>query len=141
MKPDEIKKALVCCSTRNCTPCPLDSASNCTYILIDNAYKLIKHQQEEIKKFKILDQEMDYFARQICNIRMSKEKKRPDVEDFLDCINIEINKAIKEFSESLIEKLGECRLVNNYVYVGYDTGDVLEAIQYLVAKKTGEKNG
>lgn len=58
-----------------------------------------------------------------------------------ECYRKEIRaEAFNEFAEQLKEKLSDCRIVTNYVYTGYDTGDVLDAINQLVKEKTKEKD-
>jgi hypothetical protein len=73
----------------------------------------------------------------IKTLKMENEKLQNDCEllkqAFAQKIVSEIkSEAIKEFAEKIIEKLGECRIVNNHIHVGYNTGDVLNAIDNLV---------
>lgn len=68
-------------------------------------------------------------------------KTDEDIISDAECYRKEIiAEAINEFAEQLKEKLSDCRTVTDYVYTGYDTGDVLDAINQLVKEKTTEKD-
>lgn len=75
------------------------------------------------------------------NAEIERLKKAIKVQEImLDNQDYAIKKAkaeaIKEFAERVKEGFDDCRRVNDYVYSGYDTGDVLRTIDQI-AKEMG----
>lgn len=47
--------------------------------------------------------------------------------------------AVKEFAEKLKEKLGDCHIVSDGEYFGFDCGDIHECIDTLLKEMVGEE--
>lgn len=50
------------------------------------------------------------------------------------------SKAYKEFAERLKEKLGDCHIVSDEEYCGFDCGDIHKCIDNLLKEMVGEDN-
>lgn len=120
MTDNEIIKALKTCSEIpfNCSDCPYYEIGGCITETKIDALDLIRRQQAEIERL--------------------KDNKQIEISERLEK---EIrSEAIKEFADRLKEKLSDCRIVNDFIYIGYDTGDALNSIDNLAKEMVGGDN-
>ncbi|MEE1239285.1 MAG: hypothetical protein UHO61_05115 [Acutalibacteraceae bacterium] len=129
----EIKKALECCSKKNCKQCPNFSEDiECSEKLINLTLDLITRQQAELENLKVELQsmrgaanslkmhyeeaqaqierlkkteiEIDDFCRRLCRMRMLNGNAIASYEDLQNYIQQEKSEAVKEFAARLKEK-------------------------------------
>ena len=121
---EEIKSSLeVIATTRNCNECKIRNCKwgtcNCSQITANAALDLINRQETEIEKLK--------GSTIVSNIMESQRIKRE--------IKAE---AYKEFAKGLKEKLGDCYIVSDGEYCGFDCGDIHRTITNLLKEMAGE---
>lgn len=101
MTDEEIKKALECCVTKNCTKCPITKEFLCMQKLREHALALINRQQAEIEQLKSLCTSNDVIIK-------AQEAEIEQLQGNLFTISNACmqrrNEAIKEFAEKLKEK-------------------------------------
>ena len=127
MTDNEIIQALKCCydldSSAICHQCPLYQTEECRdgYLGLQ-AYHLINHQQAEIE-------------------RLEKIRKADDnlITSLNKCYETAKAEAYKEFAEKLKEKLGDCHIVSDGEYCGFNCGDIHECVDTLIKAMVGEK--
>ena len=100
-----------------------------------NSYKA---ENEMLKKD---SKDIDEFARNICKERLLQGKAIADFDSLQRYIKQQKAEAYKECIEKVREKLDDCRTVTDYVYQGYDTGDIRNMLDNLVKEMVGENNG
>lgn len=122
---EEIIEALDLCTQQNgsipCYDCPCwnDDEQECEGICYTAIFDLIKRQKSEIERLQyLLDEEEKKYT--ICAKHFYKE-------------------AIKEFAERMKEKLGDCHIVSDGEYCGFDCGDIHECIDTLLKEMVGEE--
>ena len=113
---EEIKSSLeVIASTRNCNECKIRNCKwgtcNCSQITANAALDLINRQQIEIERLQKVN---DSFT---------------DIGKLYSEIKVE---AIKDFAERLKEKLGDCYIISDGEYCGFDCGDTHRTITNLL---------
>ena len=111
---EEIIKALECCKNCCCKQCDKEPD-------FQKAINLINRQKAEIER---LRKEVNLVSIQF-----------QDLQERTDEIKVE---TYKEFAERLKEKLGDCHIVSDGEYCGFDCGDVHESINNLLKKMVGE---
>ena len=122
---EEIKSSLeVIATTRNCNECKIRNCKwgtcNCSQITANAALDLINRQKAEIEKLK--------GSTIVSNIMESQRIKREAKAE-----------AYKEFAEGLKEKLGDCYIVSDGEYCGFDCGDIHRTITNLLKEMVGEE--
>ena len=134
---EEIKSSLeVIATTRNCNECKIRNCKwgtcNCSQITANAALDLIERQKAELEAIK--DEEVMVF-------KLSKEQMNEIEEDVLKSVEYterEIKaEAYKEFAERLKEKLGDCCIVSDGEYCGFDCGDIHRTITNLLKEMVG----
>lgn len=116
MTDKEIIKALECCKKDDCDNCPNDFG-NCYANLAGCSLDLINRKQTEIERLQKVN---DSFT---------------DIGKLYSEIKVE---AIKDFAERLKEKLGDCYIVSDGEYCGFDCGDIHRTITNLLKEMAGE---
>lgn len=107
MTDNEIIKALECCTKQGCSDnetkeCPLKPYEDCSTRLAINALDLINRQKAEIARLQKTQDDIDNFARDLCEERVLKGKAIADFEDLQEYIRKEKSEAIREFAKELM---------------------------------------
>ena len=90
---------------------------------------LIEGQQAKINKLEKARQKQAYL---LCNLKGQKY-------ELIDRISAVKNEAYKKFAERLKEKLGDCYIVSDGEYCGFDCGDTHRTITNLLKEMVGEE--
>lgn len=96
---------------------------------LKQAIDLIEGQQAKINKLEKARQKQAYL---LCNLKGQKY-------ELIDRISAVKNEAYKEFAERLKEKLGDCYVVSDGEYCGFDCGDIHRTITNLLKEMVGEE--
>ena len=162
MTDNDIIKALECCA--NCedcfygiTSCPLGEEVECRSLLAQNAVDLITRQQAELENLKVKNQSLRGAAN---SLKMHYEEAQAEIKglnaknmltvseknafrtsfyDVLKQLKTVKTEAYKEFAERLKEKLGDCHIVSDEEYCGFDCGDIHKCIDNLLKAMVGEE--
>ena len=116
-----------------------DYGTQCKPEVISAAISLINRQKVEIERSEKKEIEIDDFCRRLCRMRMLNGDAIASYEDLQNYIQEAKSKAIKEFAERLKEKLGDCYIVSDGEYCGFDCGDIHRTITNLLKEMVGEK--
>ena len=116
-----------------------DYGTQCKPEVISAAISLINCQKEEIERLEKKEIEIDDFCRRLCRMRMLNGNAIASYEDFQNYIQEAKSEAVKEFAERLKEKLGDCYIVSDGEYCGFDCGDIHRTITNLLKEMVGEK--
>ena len=139
MTDNEIIKALECCSNGldGCRECPAKEHNlECGNVLKFRALNLINRQKAEIARLKQTQDDIDNFARSLCEERVLNGKAISDFEDLQEYIRKEQSKAVKEFADQLITDLNED--IENYTKAGQRheiTDDIDGWLKYYIRAK------
>lgn len=124
---EDIISSLEVISTRsNCIECKIRNCKcgtcHCSQTTADAALDLINRQKAEIDSLRA-------------------DRKRVCAErDAHICTNNFIKaEAVKEFAEKLKEKIGDCHIVSDGEYCGFDCGDIHRCIDNLLKEMVGEE--
>lgn len=116
---DIISSLEVIATTGNCDECKIRNCKwgtcNCSQITANAALDLINRQKDEIDRLKEFIVETR---------RCDKEIK---------------SEAVKEFAEKLKGKIGDCHIVSDGEYCGFDCGDIHRCIDNLLKEMVGEE--
>lgn len=96
---------------------------------LKQAIDLIEGQQAKINKLEKARQKQAYL---LCNLKGQKY-------ELINRISVIKNEAYKEFAERLKEKLGDCYIVSDGEYCGFDCGDIHRTITNLLKEMVGEE--
>ena len=150
MRDKNIIKALECCSNAEpCENCPYQKQCDETD-LAEIALDLINRQQAEIER---LRKEVNLVSIQFQDLQERYEEAHAEIEQWkeeankyqklwciaMDDIEITQSGAIQEFAERLKEKLGDCYIVSDGEYCGFDCGDIHRTITNLLKEMVGEE--
>ena len=116
-----------------------DYGTQCKPEVISAAISLINRQKVEIERSEKKEIEIDDFCRRLCRMRMLNGDAIASYEDLQNYIQEAKSEAIKEFAERLKEKLGDCYIVSDGEYCGFDCGDIHRTITNLLKEMVGEK--
>lgn len=106
------------------------------YKTMIKASKFIKRQNAEIARLQQTQDDIDNFARSLCEERVLKGKAIADFEDLQEYIRKEQSKAVKEFADQLITDLNED--IENYTKAGQGheiTDDIDGWLKYYIRAK------
>ena len=108
------------CTSDRCRECTMDEEDFCEEELQDLVLDLINSQKAEIEKLK--------GSTIVSNIMESQRIKREAKAE-----------AYKEFAEKLKEKIGDCHIVSDGEYCGFDCGDIHRCIDNFLKEMVGEE--
>lgn len=136
---DIISSLEVISTTSNCIECKIRNCKwgtcNCSQITANAALDLINRQKSEIER---LESANDEKFRQW---DMLAEKTKQHYADlYNEAKDILKSKAYKEFAEKLKEKIGDCHIVSDGEYCGFDCGDIHRCIDNFLKEMVGEDN-
>ena len=114
-------------TTSNCIECKIRNCKwgtcNCSQTTADAALDLINRQKAEIERLQnTLDDVLD---REPLLVERSEKYAKAE--------------AYKEFAEKLKEKIGDCHIVSDGEYCGFDCGDIHRCIDNFLKEMVGEK--
>ena len=127
-----------------------DYGTQCKPEIISAAISLINRKQAEIER---LRKEVNLVSIQFQDLQERYEEAHAEIEQWkeeankyqklwciaMDDIEIAQSGAIQEFAERLKEKLGDCYIVSDGEYCGFDCGDIHRTITNLLKEMVGEK--
>lgn len=127
-----------------------DYGTQCKPEVISAAISLINRQKAEIER---LRKEVNLVSIQFQDLQERYEEAHAEIEQWkeeankyqklwciaMDDIEIAQSGAIQEFAERLKEKLGDCYIVSDGEYCGFDCGDIHRTITNLLKEMVGEK--
>ena len=123
---DIISSLKIIATTRNCNECKIRNCKwgtcNCEQITANAALDLFNRLQAENERLK-------------ANLNIEFEKFASEYDNKIKA------EAVKEFTKRLKEKLGDCHIVSDEEYCGFDCGDIHKCIDNLLKETVGEKNG
>lgn len=96
---------------------------------LKQAIDLIEGQQAKINELKKVIQKQ---AERLVELRGQKY-------ELMDRISTVKNEAYKEFAERLKERLGDCYIVSDGEYCGFDCGDIHRTITNVLKEMVGEE--
>ena len=100
---------------------------------------LINRQKAEIERSEKKEIEIDDFCRRLCRMKMLNGDAIASYEDLQNYIQEAKSEAIREFAERLKEKLGDCYIVSDGEYCGFDCGYIHRTITNLLKEMVGEE--
>lgn len=114
-----------------------------TYIVLD----LINRQKEEIEALYRINAESEKeiyeIRKEILGKENLEESFKRSVKEFdkrlEKTVKLERVYAYKEFAEKLKEKIGDCHIVSDEEYCGFDCGDIHKCIDNLLKEMVGEE--
>lgn len=142
MTDNEIIKALECCVLKencavfSCGLCPYETNYECIGTMLQDTLNLINYQKAEIARLQQTQNDIDNFARSLCEGRVLNGKSISDFEDLQEYIRKEQSKAVKEFADQLITDLNED--IENYTKAGQRheiTDDIDGWLKYYIRAK------
>ena len=150
---EEIKSSLeVIATTGNCEECKIRNCKwgtcNCSHITANAALDHINHQQAEIKR---LQKEVNLVSIQFQDLQERYEEAQAEIErlkgstivnNIMESQRIKREakaEAYKEFAERLEEKIGDCHIVSDGEYCGFDCGDIHGCIDTLLKEMVAEE--
>lgn len=107
-----------------------DCSANINIDIID----LIDRQKLEIERLKSANDEK--FRQWDMLAEKTKQHYADLYEEAKDILKAE---AVKEFAEKLKEKIGDCHIVSDGEYCGFDCGDIHKCIDNLLKEMVGEE--
>ena len=140
---DEIIKVLECCAySDGCERCQYSKQCDGVEHLI-NTLDLINRQKSEIERLKTENKIYIEANRVIGYQRDQRDKEIDELQNQIDGLDVRENKikaeAYKEFAEKLKEKIGDCHIINDGEYCGFDCGDAHKCIDNLLIEMIGEE--
>lgn len=119
---NEIIKALKCCGRESCFGCPYRGKCHQGNPMIKDAIDLINRQKAEIEQWQ---EEANRWQTLFCQEIHNREEIEAE--------------AYKEFAEKLKEKIGDCHIVSDGEYCGFDCGDIHRCIDNFLKEMVGEE--
>ena len=131
---DEIIKVLECFAySDGCERCQYSKQCDGAEHSI-NALDLITRQKSEIERLELANDEK--FRQWDILAEKAKQHYADLYNEAKDILKAE---AYKEFAEKLKEKIGECHIVSDGEYCGFDCGDIHRCIDNFLKEMVGEE--
>lgn len=110
-------------------------------VYLKEALDLINRQKAEIARLQKTQDDIDNFARDLCEERVLKGKAIADFEDLQEYIRKEKSEAIREFSEKLKQQAYECDIYSRFGKEHFAKAVAVIDIERLVEEMAEGENG